>query len=201
MTAPPLSLALLPGSTCHRRFSRRVADWAQRRLAGHADLVAEFVLPAPWEADANRRLHRTDAFLVILPDQPVTGTADLAALFATPAEAWHARPVGFLTYGGRNGGRAAIERLRPWLVDRQAIPLGENVDFIDAWERLGARGKLYAPLGEDRRLARLLPRLQWWARALRDARQDGPGALSAGSAFAEGAFREGSFREGAFKKA
>ena len=50
----------------------------------------------------------------------------------------------------------------------------DGVSFVRAWEQFDERGRLREPALAERAMARLLTQLEWWARALREARQARP---------------------------
>ncbi|MBZ9558442.1 MULTISPECIES: NAD(P)H-dependent oxidoreductase [unclassified Modicisalibacter] len=183
----PLKLALILGSARHRRFCDRVAGWTRRRLAAHGGFEVDVIDPAELPLSVRdqplpraawghleERLAAADAFLIVTPEYNHGYTAALKALLDTVHDAWQAKPVGFVAYGGASGGLRAVEQLRLVFASLHAVTLGDTVSFAHAWERFGPGGALYAPLREDHRLALLLERLAWWARALRTARRAEP---------------------------
>lgn len=82
---------------------------------------------------------------------------------------WHAKPVGFVSYGGISGGLRAVEHLRPVFAELHAVTIRETVSFHGAHGRFGENGEPVDPAAATAATA-LLDQLEWWARALQDAR-------------------------------
>lgn len=63
---------------------------------------------------------------------------------------WHAKPVGFVSYGGMSGGLRAVEQLRTVFAELHAVTVRETVSFHGAWAAFGDDGE---PLDADRTAA------------------------------------------------
>ena len=48
---------------------------------------------------------------------------------------WHAKPVGFVSYGGMAGGQRAVEHLRQVFAELHAVTVRDTLSFHMAWER------------------------------------------------------------------
>ncbi len=190
---PPgtLRLALILGSTREGRFCDRVAQWLSAELAPQTDWSIDLVDPADLalpvrhersDRDAvrelQRRLEAADAFIVVTPEYNHGYPAALKHLIDTVHSPWQAKPVGFVCYGGVSGGLRAVEQLRQVFAELHATTIRDCVSFGNVWDQFSAEGRLWAPEQAQRSLATLLGRLQWWALALREARDRCPYAES-----------------------
>jgi NAD(P)H-dependent FMN reductase len=70
---------------------------------------------APW-------LEAADAFVVVTPEHHQTFPASLKNAIDWYDEEWHAKPVGFLSYGGSSSGLCAVAALRQVFGDVHAVP-------------------------------------------------------------------------------
>lgn len=191
ITAPPLQLAVIVGSTREGRFGPTVAGW----FAGHARLrddmsldvidLAETPLPAalthrPGPADTEAlgavtpRLAAADAFAVVTPEYNHSYPAALKNAIDWHHTQWHAKPVGFVSYGGISGGLRAVEHLRPVFAEVHAVTVRDTVSFHNAGELFGPDGRPKDPAGPEAAATVMLDQLAWWAHALRTARATRP---------------------------
>ncbi|MFE4604999.1 NADPH-dependent FMN reductase [Kitasatospora indigofera] len=185
-----LRVAVVLGSTRAGRFGPVVADWLLRRAAEHGGLETDLVdlvatpLPstfpafgAPLPADVQAqfgavspRLAAADAFVIVTPEYNHSFPAPLKNAIDLHTHQWHAKPVGFVSYGGRSGGLRAVEQLRPVLAELHAVTLRETVSFHDYGDKFDADGQVLDPAA-DGAAKSMLDQLAWWAHALRDARR------------------------------
>ena len=183
----PLQLAVLVASTREGRFADTISNWFVHHACRREDLrvdvvdLAEARLPAtltprptPEVERFAARLDDADAFVVITPEYNHSFPAPLKQAIDLTASEWHAKPVGFVSYGGISGGLRAVEQLRPVFAERHAVTVRETVSFHRAWARFDAHGQPMQPEGPNSAAKRLLDQLTWWARALRDARAERP---------------------------
>lgn len=186
---PPLHLALIYGSAREGRLCEVVGRWAATQIAEHGRFCVDLVDPAgfghrPLHGDAlatlAHRLAQADAFVVVTPEYNHGYPATLKALIDAVGEPWHAKPVGFVSYGGISGGLRAVEQLRQVFAELHAVTVRDCVSFANAWDQFDAAGQLLAPERARRSMHLLLARLRWWSEALRDARQARPYALATG---------------------
>ncbi|WP_031011721.1 NADPH-dependent FMN reductase [Streptomyces sp. NRRL F-5727] len=190
MTTPPLRLALIVGSTRTGRFGPTVAGWFADRVRDHtafdvdvidlAELQLPPALPAfgadpgPQVEALAGRLARADAFAVVTPEYNHSFPAplkDMIDRFRTP---WHAKPVGFVSYGGMSGGLRAVEQLRPVFAELHAVTVRDQVSFHNVWEVFDTDGRPLNPPAAETAAKQLLDQLAWWARALHTARTAHP---------------------------
>ncbi|MFJ6697638.1 NADPH-dependent FMN reductase [Streptomyces sp. NPDC091272] len=187
----PIRVAVIIGSNREGRFAPVISDWFLSRAEDFGGLdvdvvdVAEVDLPTALsfqpsdEVQAERdrvskRLAAADAFVVITPEYNHSYPAGLKSLIDWHNTEWHAKPVGFVSYGGLSGGLRAVEHLRQVFAELHAVTLRDTVSFHGPWGQFDEAGQHTAP-GEANTAAKsLLNQLTWWAHALRDAKSRRP---------------------------
>ncbi|MBZ0271910.1 NAD(P)H-dependent oxidoreductase [bacterium] len=187
----PLRLAVLIGSTRLERFGPTVAKcfvaYAQNREEFGIDLIdlADLALPSALVSDTTpamddylARLARADAFVVVTPEYNHGYPASLKAAIDLADEEWHAKPVGFVGYGGISGGIRAIEQLKPVFAEMNAVAVREAVLLPYYRKIYDANEMLIAGTPSAAMADRMLNRLAWWGYALRDARAARPFAAN-----------------------
>lgn len=179
----PLNLALIYGSVRPGRFCDTVASWAIGQIATRTDFQLAVVDPArDWpqlqSEEVRCQIGQADAFVVVTPEYNRSYPGALKLLVDAFREEWHAKPVGFISYGGVSGGLRAVEHLRNVFVELHAVPIRDSVAFSNAWDAF-AEGKPVDELRSSRSMQTMLSRLAWWGRALKAAReQDAYGAAA-----------------------
>lgn len=169
----PLKIGLVYGSARPGRFCDTVADWVAAGVRARGRFPLDPIDPAAEdEAELVRRIEEADGFIVVTPEYNHSFPAPLKALIDAASHEWHAKPVGFVSYGGVSGGLRAVEHLRGVFAELHAVGLRDSVSFANAWEQFDEHGQLLHPQRAERSLAILLGRVEWWAKALRDARAD-----------------------------
>ncbi|MGW7051242.1 NADPH-dependent FMN reductase [Streptomyces sp. NPDC054887] len=186
-SAAPLRVVVVVASNREGRFAPVVTDWFLSRAAEHDDLdvdvldLARIDLPTALSfnpsdevravlAETSPRLAAADAFVVVTPEYNHSFPAALKNLIDWHRDEWHAKPVGFVSYGGMSGGLRAVEQLRQVFAEMHATTVRDTVSFHGAWSHFDVDGRHKDPSGHDTAAKALLDRLTWWARALRDAR-------------------------------
>lgn len=176
----PVRLAVIIGSVRAGRHGPTIARWFTDEITGRDDVVVDVVdllgtdLAPRMDRDPDpglgARLAAADAFVVVTPEYNHSYPAGLkAGIDAFHAE-WAAKPVGFVSYGGRSGGVRAVEHLRTVFVELHGAPVRDAVSLPDFWTLFDDDGTLTDD-GSAAQAARLLTdQLVWWGRALRDAR-------------------------------
>ncbi|WP_171164949.1 NADPH-dependent FMN reductase [Streptomyces sp. I05A-00742] len=192
-TTAPLRIAVLSGSTREGRFGPVVADWVMSHLAGRDDMEADLIDlvetplptvfpafggPAPEGAGellaaVSPRLAAADGFVVVTPEYNHSFPASLKNAIDWHNREWHAKPVSFVSYGGRSGGLRAVEQLRLVLAELNAATLRDTVSFQLSDGPFDADGRPTDPRS-DAAAKSQLDQLAWWAHALRDARRRSP---------------------------
>ncbi|WP_031068282.1 NADPH-dependent FMN reductase [Streptomyces sp. NRRL WC-3742] len=188
-----LKVAVLLGSTRNGRFGPVVADWLLGHLKTRGDMTADLVdlkatpLPTvmpsfggelpPEEIEllgaVSPRLEAADAFVVVTPEYNHSFPAALKNAIDWHNHQWHAKPVGFVSYGGLSGGLRAVEQLRVVMAELNAVTIRNTVSFHGAAQSFDEHGRPRDPAA-DAAADALLDQLDWWARGLRVARQARP---------------------------
>ncbi|WP_333737466.1 NADPH-dependent FMN reductase [Streptomyces sp. IBSBF 2806] len=196
VTEDVLRTAVIIGSTRDGRFGPVVADWIAGHIAQREDMAADLVdlvetplptvFPAFGQAPSDEvvaqlgavspRLARADAFVIVTPEYNHSFPASLKNAVDWHNEQWHAKPVGFVSYGGLSGGLRAVEQLRVVLAELHAVTIRNTVSFHNYGEVFGADGRPTDP-GCDVAAKAMLDQLTWWGQALRDARRVRPYAV------------------------
>ncbi|MFG1808157.1 NADPH-dependent FMN reductase [Streptomyces sp. NPDC049040] len=191
-----LQIAVITGSTRDGRFGPVVTDWLLDHIAQRADMTADHIDPAETPLPAvlpafgrplpegapellarvSPRLAAADAFVIVTPEYNHSFPASLKILLDWHNTQWHAKPVGFVSYGGLSGGLRAVEHLRVVLAELHAVTIRNTVSFHNCGERFDAEGRTKDPAA-DGAAKSMLDQLAWWARALIDAKRVHPYAV------------------------
>ncbi|MFJ2741099.1 NADPH-dependent FMN reductase [Streptomyces sp. NPDC087440] len=186
-----LRLALIVGSNREGRFAPVIRDWFLSRAAdfGGFDVdvvdVAEADLPtalsfSPSEAvkkelgKVTGKLAAADAFVVLTPEYNHSYPAGLKNLIDWHGPEWHAKPIGFVSYGGLSGGLRSVEHLRQVFAELHAVTLRDTVSFHGPWGQFDSDGQHLNPEDADTAVKNMLGKLDWWGNALRDAKSARP---------------------------
>ncbi|MFD9051586.1 NADPH-dependent FMN reductase [Streptomyces zaomyceticus] len=193
MTAP-LHLAVIQGSTRDGRLGPTVANWLLTHAAARPELTTDLVdlaetpLPtvfpqlgqAPERAEdrallaaVSPRLAAADAFVVVTPEYNHSYPAPLKNAIDWHHREWHAKPVGFVSYGGFSAGLRAVEHLRGVFAELHAVTVRDTVGLQGVWGRFDEHGEAVDP-SIDAAAKTMLDRLTWWGEALRAARAHKP---------------------------
>lgn len=188
-------LVIIVGSVREGRFGPTVASWVAERAREHggfevdvvdlADVHVPLSLPAMSAKAAGddyprpeamrpvtARLESADAFIMVTPEYNHSYPASIKALIDWHFTQWIAKPVAFVSYGGAAGGRHAVLHLENVLTELHAVTIREGLAFphyYTSWHD-GQPSDPQAP-GYAKTL---LTHLDWWAQALRTARQAMP---------------------------
>lgn len=183
----PVRLAIIIGSTREGRFGDVVGSWFAERARAREDLdvdvidLADLDLPSVLRRDPGpevrayaQRIDRADAVVIVTPEYNHGYPASLKQAVDLLHREWHAKPVGFVSYGGMAGGHRAVEQLRQVFAEVHAITVRDTVSFHNAWDRFDEHGDPVDPEGVDVAAKILLDQIVWWAPMLRDARAQRP---------------------------
>ncbi len=178
-----IRIALIYGSAREGRFCEKPMEWARAHISATAKFELDVVDPrdygfAPADAAHPRRnptelrqhIDRADAFIVVVPEYNHGYPAALKELIDAAYREWNAKPVAFISYGAMSGGIRAVEQLRQVFAELHAVTIRDGVAFPYAWDKFDHSGNLQAPERAERSLHTMLAQLQWWAKALRNAR-------------------------------
>lgn len=186
-----LRLVILVGATRQGRFGLAAAEWLASRARLRKDFEVDVIdLATAWlpdlmtadpavsrpsaVRDLSPWLDAADAFAVITPEYRHGYPASLKNAIDWYDREWHAKPVGFLSYGGPSGGLCAVAQLRQVFAESHAVTVSETVSFHDYDKRWGPDGALLDTEDCRRDAVAMLDRLGWWARALCRARAREP---------------------------
>jgi NAD(P)H-dependent FMN reductase len=164
-----IRIGLIYGSTRKGRFCDTVARWAAAEILKTGAFELDQIDPAEPIA-VHQRIAKADAFVVVTPEYNHGYPAPLKALIDSVGEEWQAKPVAFVSYGGISGGLRAVEQLRQVFSELHVVNVRDSVSFAGASERFDDGGELLEPAKHSRAMKRMLGQLNWWARALREAR-------------------------------
>jgi NAD(P)H-dependent FMN reductase len=118
-----------------------------------------------------KRVQAADGSVISTPEYNHGYPGALKTAIDTAREEWHAKPVGFVSYGGIAGGLRAVEQLRLVFAELHTITVRQVVSLHwvhDLFEGNGMLTDHRAPAAADKMLAQLA----WWAQALRNARTE-----------------------------
>ncbi|OIJ92044.1 NADPH-dependent FMN reductase [Streptomyces colonosanans] len=186
----PLRVAVIVGSVREGRGGRAVTDWFLGTAAGHAGLELDVIdlvdvqlplvmpgwgsTPSPEAvaalADVTPRLAAADAFVIVTPEYNHSFPAALKNLIDWHRGQWHAKPVGFVSYGGLGGGLRAVEQLRLVFAELHAMTVRDSVSLHGPWSGLAENGSPRDTAVCEGAAKGMLGQLVWWGRALRVAR-------------------------------
>ncbi|WP_062210794.1 NADPH-dependent FMN reductase [Streptomyces sp. NBRC 109706] len=172
----PLRLALLIGSTREGRAGPTVGDWCVEVLGERDDIEVEvldlldFSFPARFPAEPTEEMcrfagaiERAEGFVVVTPEYNAGYPAALKQAIDYAYDEWHAKPVGFVSYGLRTRGRLAVAALRCVFVELRTVTMRDEVG-IDMSGPCGTPAQVGAA-------SAMLDELVWWGLALREAKQ------------------------------
>jgi NAD(P)H-dependent FMN reductase len=194
MPEKPIRLAVIVGSVREGRFGPTVANWfvgqARRRedldvnVIDLAEVPLPMVLPefgsapSPEAARAleilTPQLAAADAFVVVTPEYNHSFPASLKNVIDWHGRQWHAKPVGFVSYGGLSGGLRAVEQLRLVFAELHAVGIRDTVSLHGAWSQFDEEGAPTSPEGCNGAAKIMLDQLTWWTRTLSEGRAARP---------------------------
>jgi NAD(P)H-dependent FMN reductase len=177
----PLRIAVITASVRRDRIGPVVARWFLGELPAHTDAevdavdLADLALPDDLGGGGDTgcftgRLAAADAVVIVTPEYNRGYPGPLKTAVDTAGAEWHAKPVGFVSYGGISGGLRAVEQLRPVLAELHVVTVQASVSLSYAWDLIDGRGELCPPRGAASAAGAMLRQLIWWARTLRTAR-------------------------------
>ncbi|MET8170381.1 NADPH-dependent FMN reductase [Streptomyces sp. NPDC057456] len=125
-------------------------------------------------ATVSPRLAAADAFVAVTPEYNHAYPAVLKSAIDWHTSEWYAKPVAFVSYGGRSGGLRAVEQLRLVFSELHAVTLRDGVGFANVWEQFDDAGRPRDAVGANGAAKIMLDQLAWWAASLREAREKRP---------------------------
>ncbi|WP_156727625.1 NADPH-dependent FMN reductase [Streptomyces apocyni] len=186
-SGPPLQVAVIVGSTREGRVGDAIAHWFTERAAKRGDLDVEVIdlidytdFPARYPHLATtamtrftHRVDRAEAFVVVTPEYNRSFPASLKQAIDYAYDEWHAKPVGFVSYGHGSRGLYAVEALRCVFTELHAMSLRDVVG-LNLAEEFTAAPEAVPGSAADQAADTLLDQLLWWGLALREARATRP---------------------------
>lgn len=179
----PLRMAVIVASTRAHRVGPAVARWFAGEAARWPELsldlidLAEARLPEVLSDQRNEavqavaaQLARAEAFVVVTPEYNHSFPAPLKTLIDWHFREWHAKPVGFVSYGGGSGGLRAVEQLRQIFAEVHAMTVRDSVSFHGVWSHFEPDGTVKNPERPAKAASAMLNQLVWWGQALREAK-------------------------------
>lgn len=184
-------LALIYASVRDGRFGPVVGDWfaekaRQHGAFGEIDIIdlADHEIPLNMPAFGSapspetsrvlgglaERLAAADAFVVVTPEYNHSYPASLKNAIDWFRTEWHAKPVGFVSYGGVSGGLRAVEHLRQVFAELHAMTVRDVLSFAQAGGLFDGAGQPKDQEGSGAAAKSMLNQLEWWTGALREAR-------------------------------
>ncbi|MCP2335463.1 NADPH-dependent FMN reductase [Actinomadura rupiterrae] len=157
-----LKVAVIIGSTREGRLGGTVGAWIERHLQKRDDMEVDVVdlaaTPLPTvlpelgqplsDPDAlarlaavSPRLAAADAFVVVTPEYNRSFPASLKNAIDWHNKEWHAKPIGFVSYGGFSAGTRAVEQLRLVFAELHAVTIRDGVGFNGVWGAFGPDGE------------------------------------------------------------
>jgi NAD(P)H-dependent FMN reductase len=175
-TGAPLRVAMIVGSTRDGRFGPVVAEWFRRFAEQRTGLELDVLdLADGVRGDGvTPRLESAEAFVVVTPEYNHSFPAPLKEAIDSHYTQWQAKPVGFVSYGGIGGGLRAVEQLRLVFAELHAMTVRDSVSFHGAGGCFDADGEPHDPTVVEGAAKGMLDQLEWWGRALRQARATVP---------------------------
>ncbi len=177
MSASP-RIAVIVGSTREGRVGGDVAGWFLAIARRRADVVlsvldlAEFEfppcypeVPTPQMTAFTTAIDRADGYVIVTPEYNRSFPASLKQAVDYAYDEWHAKPVGFVSYGCGGAGHHAVSALRVVFTELHTMAVRDEVGI----DLLTARSDR-----DEQAVTAMLDQLTWWARALREARAAHP---------------------------
>ncbi|WP_020499495.1 NADPH-dependent FMN reductase [Sciscionella marina] len=163
-------LAVLIGSVREGRFGPVVARWFAQRAGARPDVEVDLIDLAAGPVLAER-IEAADAVVVVTPEYNHAYPGPLKDAIDAVFLPWHAKPVGFVSYGGISGGLRAVEGLRLVFAELHAMTVRDSVSIADVYAQFDADGAPVEPKPLEEAAEVMLDRLAWWAFTLRDGRK------------------------------
>lgn len=165
-----------------------VAHWLDELAGERGDValsvldLADYDLPVCYPEHPTGPMHSftaelawAEGFVVVTPECNRSFPAKLKQAIDVCYDEWHAKPVGFVSYGFGCDGVHAVEQLRSVFTELHTVTVRDSVgiDLRFTDEKFPAGGSIYSD-GLVRAAGALLDQLTWWGLALREARAARP---------------------------
>lgn len=172
MTVHPLRLALVTRNVEPGRFGTLVTRWFAREAERYDGFKLDLIdLSAVAQAELPGRIAEADAVVIVTAEYNHAYPGDLKTAIDAVRRPWYAKPIAFVVYGGRSGGLRAAEQLRLVFAELHAVTIRDSLGFHQTdFTTAGEPADPTTPAAASA----LLGQLAWWARPLRDARNQTP---------------------------
>lgn len=190
-----LDLPILYGSVRAGRRSIWVANYVAGRLAQRPGVLTRLWDPVSlpfgnlvlreWEMTERppavdefvNAMARADGFVIVTPEYNYGIPGTLKNLIDHLFDEWHRKPFGFITAGGISGGLRAQDQLRQVISAVRAITIPTSIPVQRIEETWDENGPKADRSDWDSRFDRFFSELEWYAHALKAAREDSAGQL------------------------
>jgi NAD(P)H-dependent FMN reductase len=125
-TAERVRLTVIVASVRPGRFGPTVASWFVGHAAARADIAGDVVVDLARSGDVREfpaRIDGADAIVVVTPEYNHGYPGPPKTAIDSAGAEWHAKPIGFVSYGGMSGGLRAVEQLRAVFAELHAADL------------------------------------------------------------------------------
>ncbi len=126
------------------------------------------------EVDAwAKKIDEADGFIVVTPEYNHGYPATLKNNIDSIYKEWNKKPISFVSYGSTGGARV-VQQLKEVAIELQMAPIRNNVHIMNPWFLTEEDGSLKAGVLDayDQNAQSLLTQLVWWAKALKEAREE-----------------------------
>jgi NAD(P)H-dependent FMN reductase len=182
-----LRVAVIIGSTRESRTGDVIGDWFVAEARRRDDMepaiidLVDFDFPARYPDVATPQMTRfttligqAEAFVVVTPEYNRSFPASLKQAIDYPYDEWQAKPIGFVSYGSGSDGVYAVEQLRTVFAELHTVVVRDSVRFNLLHDGFDGAGRPVAADSARQAAKTMLDQLDWWGRALRDARAARP---------------------------
>ena len=183
-----LDLPVLLGTVREGNRSRAVAEHVVKLLSARPGVRTRLVDPAylpfgnlvarEWEMDPRppevaafvEEMARADGFVIVSPEYNHGYPGTLKNLLDALYDEWNRKPFGLVGVGGVSGGLRMMEQLRLVVAGLGAVVVPAHVPVQQVAKAFDAHGPVDAATW-DPRFLKLFEELEWYARALKRARE------------------------------
>lgn len=181
MELKQVKLAVIIGSVRKGRFGPTVANWFASQARQHEEFEGDLIdltcfdfpismSSSSLDVDEVARSFDADGIVVVTPEFNHSFLGPLKTAIDSIGKPWRAKPVALVSYGGLSGGLRAVEPLRVVFAEVHTMTIRDTVSFHGAWGQFDEAGQLRHPEPVNGAAAVMLNQLEWWARALTEAR-------------------------------
>lgn len=187
-----VKIKVIAGSTRPGRFNTQPASWLARHGKERDDIEVElldlkdFELPLLDESNPPmmgqyenkhtkkwaEKITEADGIVMVTPEYNHSTSAALKNAIDYLFAEWNFKPVAFVSYGSAAGGSRAVEHLRTIAAELNMYDLREQILLPNYWNNLDESGEFAFEQSHDEAATALLDQLAFWAKVMKDARQE-----------------------------